>query len=129
MLALLSNEGKIRRILGILRCADVNFSKINGGIVSNSRLAQALSEDDEKRKPLDQRDAELILEVLAEMIELQDDIKTKLGVDVDIDWSRTEKIKNALVTRRIRKIEKELNLPPNEHLQTAAQLATDMVSQ
>jgi hypothetical protein len=70
MLALFSNEGKIRRTLESLRCADVNFSKINGGIVSNSRLAQALSEDDEKRKPLDQRDADLILEVLVEMIEL-----------------------------------------------------------
>ena len=120
-LATYSSEMKLKTGLRDLRCAEYNFAKI-AGVVSKSRLAQGLSDDPLVHKTFESRDAEAMLNVLEEMKELQ----ATIG-DIPIDWTRVDKITVAPTLRRISKIEKELELEPNVHLQNAAQIAIQQV--
>ena len=118
MLATHSPEAKIKNGLRLLNCADYNFAKI-AGVVGKSRLAEGLS----GQKHFDREDAEKMLNVLAEMNELQ----AAVG-DIPIDWSRSDKIIVALTMRRIVRIESELNLEPSPQFQSAANIATAHVN-
>src|ERR1700730_1275928 len=106
-LAAFSPEVKIKNGLRELNCAEYNFATI-AGVVGKSRLAEGLG----GKRDFDRADAEKMLNVLAEMNELQ----AAIG-EIPIDWSRTDRIIVALTTRRIAKIEAELKLEPNPHLQ------------
>ena len=116
-LATYSPEAKIKNGLRLLNCADYNFAKI-ACVVGKSRLAEGLS----GQKHFDRDDADKMLNVLAEMNELQ----AAVG-DIPIDWSRVERIIVALTMRRIVRIESELNLEPSSQFQDAARIATDRV--
>jgi hypothetical protein len=97
MLASLSPESQIKRILFAVDCAESNFAAIVGGITSPSRLAKALS----GQYSYDHAVGQHLLAVAKEMKELQEEILAP------INWRITDKIQYALVVRRAAKIEQE----------------------
>jgi hypothetical protein len=100
----LSAEGRIRDQLIEFGCTEHAFVKISG-VVGRTRLAQGLSNIPAEQKNFEPYDAERMLQVLDEMLELQ----TAAG-GLPIRWEQTDKIVSALVSRRMAKIEKELKL-------------------
>lgn len=98
MLATFSPESIIKNRLYLeLNCAESVFAAISG-IVSRSRLAQALS----GQKPLGETEARLLLGVMDEMKKMQDEMP------LPIDWTRVSKIQESLAHKRIQQIVREL---------------------
>ena len=102
-LTALSPEMKIKNALRELNCAESNFAKLVVGIVGKTRIAEALNENPNVQRDFDRGDAEQLLEVIGEMRELAAAIDA-----VPIAWEHTDKVKTALVLRRIKKIAAEL---------------------
>ena len=105
MLASQSNEAKIARTLTQLGCASQNFCRIAG--VGLTRFLQALNSIPGKHFS-DQRAAHL-LDVLAELYELQLDVDGLAKAHIPINFTRVEDVMTALAIRRVAKIVAEEN--------------------
>ena len=115
MVGTLSNEGRILSLMAELRLDTNNLSKITG-LMSHTTLGQCLS----GKKSLKPDDARRLFEYLDRLKQLVRDIPSY----AKIDWSRTESIQIALVTRLANSIELEQG---NSSLQSAADKATRAV--
>jgi hypothetical protein len=89
MVATYSPEGRLLAGLRELNCAGHNFARISG-IISKSRLAEALNGDND----FDNQLAERLLSVLSELKALQAEF------DCPIDFSRVREIELAIHVRR-----------------------------
>lgn len=103
-LALLSNEMVIRKKLRELNCAESAFAAFNG-IVARTRFFEGMRGLPGKHFSADQ--VRRLLEVLDEMRALQS--------DTPINWSDVERVKTALVLRRVNQIGKEIHAEENNH--------------
>ena len=117
--ATLSPEAIIRKRLEQLHCAENSFLPLVDGVVGRTRFFEAMT--GKPSKHFDENDAKRLLEIIDEMEALQNE------VGVPINWKFADKIAVALTMRRIVKIEKELELEPNVHLQNAAKIAVSQV--
>jgi len=88
-LAALSSEVQIARQLDELGCSSNAFAEISG-VVGRTRMAQGLS----GQKDFEPGDANRMLTVLAEMVELRDLSQSPP------DWKQTDEIRKALEERR-----------------------------
>ena len=119
MPATFSVEGKIAAALRELDCSANSFvalSKSLGARLSLGGFSEALSG---RGKPFDHETAQRLLEVLERMRDLDAEI------GLPLDWSRTERISNALVVRLASKISKELG---DASLEPFAARATNAVA-
>jgi len=116
--AVFSPEGRLEAGLRELDCSGRNFvdiAKSLGARIAHGPFSEALN----GKKPFDSDTAERLLEVLARMRDLDSE------VGLPLDWSRTERISNALVVRLASKISTELG---DASLEPFAERATKSVA-
>jgi len=98
--ATLSAENTIRQQLNQLHCAENSFALING-IVGRTRFFDAMQ--GKPGKHFSQSEADALLGVVQEMQEL-----TAAVDPLVIAWEHTDRVRTALVLRRIKKIAAEI---------------------
>jgi hypothetical protein len=105
MLATHSNEAKIARTLTQLGCASQNFCRIAG--VGLTRFLQGIN--GEPGRHFRDDNAAHLLDVLAELYELQLDVDGLAKAHIPINFTRVEDVLTALTIRRVAKIAAEEN--------------------
>lgn len=94
-----SPEWKIRSGLAQIGCSETAFCKIAEFTHSNFSVIMA-----DKGKDFTAEQAEMLRELLDEMVELQ----LFVGRDIPIAWAVVDKVRNALCIQRIKQISREL---------------------
>jgi hypothetical protein len=105
MLATHSNEGKIAHTLTQLDCAAQNFCRIAG--VGLTRFLQGINA--EPGKHFSDAYAAHLLDVLAELYELQLSVDAIASSHVPINFTRVDDVLTVLAIRRVAKIMAEEN--------------------
>jgi len=101
--AALSPEGRLETGLRDLNCSGRSFVEIGkalGARIAHGPFSEALS----GKKPLDRETGTRLLDILQRMCELESEI------DAPIDWSRSQRVSNALTVRLVAKIAAELHV-------------------
>jgi hypothetical protein len=127
--ASLSPESRIDLGLRQLDCSARNFvaiAKMLGSSISDTGLSWAMTD----KKPLDREIGEKLLEILDRMRELQQSIYSatdasgnKIGF-VAVNWSKSERIADALTARQLAMIARDQGLDPDKQFQVLADNAT-----